>query len=81
MSLLKKRFKDGLFKGLKYLKLYICFEPLHKGFSAGYKRFDGTFINHHVGGILLTTIGQAGNDGMYPIAWTLVKGENSASRS
>ncbi|KAI4377366.1 hypothetical protein MLD38_015005 [Melastoma candidum] len=32
-----------------------------------------------VGGMLLTAVGRDGNDGMYPIAWAVVEGENQNS--
>ncbi|KAI4329875.1 hypothetical protein MLD38_028210 [Melastoma candidum] len=62
-----------------FRRLFVCFHPLLQGFLLGCIRFagfDGTFLKHKVGGISLTEVGCDENNGMFPIAWAAVEGEN-----
>ncbi|XP_022033043.1 uncharacterized protein LOC110934163 [Helianthus annuus] len=65
-----------------FFRLFICFDPIKKGFLAGCRRLlclDGCFIKTFLGGMLLVAIGRDGNDQMYPVAWAVVEGENNDS--
>ncbi|XP_031091088.1 uncharacterized protein LOC115996087 [Ipomoea triloba] len=63
--------------------MYICWEACKEGFK--YCRplvgVDGCHIKDKADGMMLTAIGMDANEGIYPIAYALVEGENTQSWS
>ncbi|KAL3517043.1 hypothetical protein ACH5RR_023945 [Cinchona calisaya] len=60
-------------------RLYICLEPLKRGFLSGCRPrigLDGCFLKGPNGGQLLTAVGMDTNNSIYPIAYALVGVEN-----
>ncbi|CAN1312798.1 hypothetical protein LINPERPRIM_LOCUS28760, partial [Linum perenne] len=67
---------------LTFRRIYVCLEPLKRGFLAGCRRFvgvDGCFLKNVNGWQLLSAVGVDGNGGMYPIAWAVVESETTES--
>ncbi|GKV06937.1 hypothetical protein SLEP1_g18754 [Rubroshorea leprosula] len=61
-----------------FLRMYVCFSALKKGFLAGCRRVigvDGAFLKGAYKGELLTAVGRDANNQMYPIAWAVVEVE------
>ncbi|XP_027156709.1 uncharacterized protein LOC113757788 [Coffea eugenioides] len=66
----------------RFLRLYICFEALKRGFKVGCRRVIEVDVCHLKGphlGILLTTVGIDANDCIYPVAYAVVEVENKNS--
>ncbi|GJS17730.1 hypothetical protein Tco_0412202 [Tanacetum coccineum] len=67
--------------GKSYFKrFYICFKGMKDGWLEGCRRvigLDGCFLKHTCRGELLTAMGRDANNQMYPIAWAVVRVENS----
>lgn len=58
----------------------ICFKGVKDGWLEGYRRtigLDGCLLKHICSGELLTIMGRDAKNKMYPIAWAVVKIENS----
>ncbi|GKV51891.1 hypothetical protein SLEP1_g58509 [Rubroshorea leprosula] len=65
-----------------FLRMYVCFSAMKKGFIAGCRRvigLDGAFLKGPHKGELLTAVGRDANDQMYPIAWGIVEVEKEES--
>ncbi|KAK1432692.1 hypothetical protein QVD17_09590 [Tagetes erecta] len=65
-----------------FSRVFVCFDGVKKGFLAGCRTFlclDGCFLKTFLGGMLLAAVGRDGNDQMFPVAWAVVKGENTDS--
>ena len=76
---LDKYTPDGVFR---FKRLYICFDSLAKGFVKGCQRvigLDACFRKSETKGQLICVVGKDGNNQMFPIAWSVVEGENQAS--
>ncbi|KAL5556111.1 hypothetical protein UlMin_038347 [Ulmus minor] len=59
-------------------RLYICFGALKKGFKDGCRPIiglDGCHLKGHQKGQILTSVGIDANNGMYPIAFSIVESE------
>ena len=73
--------KDALAKGKrKFLRMYICFDALKKGWQSGLRPFiglDGTFLKGICKGVLLVALGQDSMNSFYPLAWAIVDKETS----
>lgn len=66
----------------RFRRIYICLGPVKKGFVAGCRPIvglDGCHLRGPYGGQLLTAVGMDPDDGMYPIAWSIVDAENTAN--
>lgn len=66
----------------KFKRFYICLGPLKIGFKNGYRPLlglDGCHLKGPYGGQLLAAVATDANDGMYPLAWTVVEAENNDS--
>ncbi|XP_071937522.1 uncharacterized protein [Coffea arabica] len=66
----------------RFLRLYICFEALKRGFKAGCRRVigvDGCHLRGPHPGMLLTAVGIDANDCIYPVAYAVVEVENKNS--
>ncbi|GKA76125.1 retrovirus-related pol polyprotein from transposon TNT 1-94, partial [Tanacetum coccineum] len=67
--------------GKSYFKrFYVCFKGMKDGWLEGCRRvigLDGCFLKHICRGELLTTMGMDANNQMYPIAWAVVRVENT----
>ncbi|GKV50220.1 hypothetical protein SLEP1_g56932, partial [Rubroshorea leprosula] len=64
-----------------FLRMYVCFSVLKKGFLAGCRcviGVDGAFLKGVYKGELLTVVGRDANNQMYPIAWAVVEGLTKA---
>ena len=72
--------KDALAEGKrKFLRMYICFDALKKGWKSGLRPFiglDGTFLKGICKGVLLVTLGQDSMNNFYPLAWAIVDKKN-----
>ncbi|XP_027150245.1 uncharacterized protein LOC113750477 [Coffea eugenioides] len=65
----------------RFLRLYICFETLKRGFKAGCTPVigvDGCHLRGPHPGMLLTAGGIDANDCIYPVAYAVVEGLGSA---
>ncbi|KAL2922094.1 Transposase for insertion sequence element IS406 [Bienertia sinuspersici] len=65
-----------------FQRLFNCFDGLKKGWKEGCRRIicvDAAFLKTFLGGQILSAIGRDPNDQMFPIAWTVVEGENNLS--
>ncbi|GJZ82879.1 putative reverse transcriptase domain-containing protein, partial [Tanacetum coccineum] len=63
-----------------FKRFYICIKGMKDGWLEGCKRvigLDGCFLKHTSRGELLTAMGRDANNQMYPIAWAVVRVENS----
>ncbi|CAN1261691.1 hypothetical protein LINPERPRIM_LOCUS10952 [Linum perenne] len=73
---------DIQYDGLTFQSIYVCLDALKKGFKSGCRRFiglDGCFLKALTGWQLLAAVGIDANDGVYPIAWAIVKTESENS--
>ena len=67
---------------ITFKRLYICFDSLARGFVEGCRRvigLDACFLKSETKGQLMSVVGKDGNNQMFPIAWSVVEGENQAS--
>ncbi|XP_010675433.3 uncharacterized protein LOC104891435 [Beta vulgaris subsp. vulgaris] len=65
-----------------FQRFFVCFNGILHGWLAGGRKVlcvDGCFIKTFLGGMLLSAVGRDSNDQMYPLAWAVVEGENTAS--
>ncbi|GJU62779.1 retrovirus-related pol polyprotein from transposon TNT 1-94 [Tanacetum coccineum] len=63
-----------------FKRIYFCFKGVKDGWLAGCRKvigLDGCFLKHTCKGELLTAMGRDANNQMYPIAWAVVRVENS----
>ena len=63
----------------RFKRLYMCLEPLKRGYLAGCRCWigmDGCFLKGPYGGQLLTAVGMDANNKMYPLAIAVVGVEN-----
>ena len=63
----------------RFKRLYMCLEPLKRGYLAGCRcgiGMDGCFLKGPYGGQLLTAVGMDANNKMYPLAIAVVGVEN-----
>lgn len=70
--------------GIHTLRGFIFFKGVKDGWLEGCRRIiglDGCFLKHTCRGELLTAMGRDANNQMYPIAWAVVKVENSENWS
>ncbi|XP_060210408.1 uncharacterized protein LOC132637315 [Lycium barbarum] len=66
----------------RFLRMYICFDALKKGFRAGLRPFiglDGTFLKGKAKGQILTVVAQDSMNHFYYIAWAVVDKETKAT--
>ena len=66
----------------KFQRIYICLQPLKDGFKAGCRRIlclDGCFLKGSFKGQILAAVGVDADNGIYPVAWTVVEVENKDS--
>ncbi|XP_019179532.1 PREDICTED: uncharacterized protein LOC109174735 [Ipomoea nil] len=65
----------------RFLRMYMCWDACKDGFK--YCRpligVDGCHIKDKAGGMMLTAVGIDGNEGLFPIAYAIVEGENKDS--
>ncbi|XP_059630773.1 uncharacterized protein LOC132273741 [Cornus florida] len=62
--------------------LFICFEAMSKGFLEGCRPFiglDGCFLKGPYKGQLLSALGRDGDNGIFPIAFAVVRSETKQS--
>nr|GEW13510.1 hypothetical protein CTI12_AA105810 [Tanacetum cinerariifolium] len=67
-----------------FKRIYICFKGVKDGWLAGCRKvigLDGCFLKHTCKGELPTAMGRDANSQMYPIAWVVVRVENSENRN
>ncbi|KAK8554422.1 hypothetical protein V6N13_093417 [Hibiscus sabdariffa] len=67
-----------------FQRVYACLDACKKGYTAGCRpilSLDGCFLKGHYTGYILTAVGIDANDGIYPIAYAAVEGENFSSWS
>ncbi|KAK8946345.1 hypothetical protein KSP39_PZI006942 [Platanthera zijinensis] len=65
-----------------FKRLYICWGALKVGFLQGCRPIiglDGTHLKTTNGGVLLCAVGVDGNNGIYPVAYAMVRRENGKS--
>ncbi|CAN1762824.1 hypothetical protein LINPERHAP1_LOCUS8546 [Linum perenne] len=65
-----------------FKRVFIGFSSLRKGFLGGFLNMfglDGCFLKGEIEGMLLAAVGNDENNQVYPIAWAVVKGENTSS--
>nr|KAJ0223670.1 hypothetical protein LSAT_V11C200072000 [Lactuca sativa] len=65
-----------------FKRIYICLGPLKKGFAARRRDFvslDGAFMKGPYPGQILSAVGIDGNNGTYPLAYTVVESESANS--
>ena len=68
--------------GGRFMRLYVCLGPIKKAFSQHCRKIvglDGCHLKGPFGGQLLAAVGVDANEGMYPIAWSVVEAENTES--
>lgn len=66
----------------RFLRMYIGFDSLKKGWLAGCRKIigmDGCFLKGICKGELLCAIGRDANNQMFPLAWAVVEVENTDS--
>lgn len=64
----------------RFKRIYICLGPVKKGYLAGCRPIiglDGCHLKGPYGGQLLTAVGMDPDDGMFPVAWSVVDAENT----
>ncbi|KAF3650004.1 hypothetical protein FXO38_17365 [Capsicum annuum] len=73
--------KDVLVQGKRrFLRMYVCFEALKRGWISGLRPFiglDGTFLKGKFKGILLVALGQNSMKHFYPLAWAVIDRETA----
>nr|KAJ0197034.1 hypothetical protein LSAT_V11C700387090 [Lactuca sativa] len=60
----------------KFKRIYICLDPLKKGFKAGFRDllgFDGAHMKRPFPGQVLTTVGLDSNNDIYPLLMSLLR--------
>ncbi|KAL4563474.1 hypothetical protein LXL04_027517 [Taraxacum kok-saghyz] len=65
-----------------FKRVYVCLGPLKLGFKAGLRDFlglDGCFLKGPYPGQILSAVGLDSNNGIYPIAYSIVEKENTDS--
>ncbi|KAL4587996.1 hypothetical protein LXL04_000874 [Taraxacum kok-saghyz] len=65
-----------------FKRVYVCLGPLKLGFKAGLRDFlgfDGCFLKGPYPGQILSAVGLDSNNGIYPLAYSIVESENTAS--
>ena len=63
----------------RFRRLYMCLEPIKRGFLAGCRKWiglDGCFLKGPYGGQLLSAVGMDGDNKMFPLALSVVGVEN-----
>ena len=63
----------------RFRRLYMCLEPIKRGFLAGCRKWiglDGCFLKGPYGGQLLSAVGMDGDNKMFPLAMSVVGVEN-----
>ncbi|XP_076959335.1 uncharacterized protein LOC143635367 [Bidens hawaiensis] len=68
----------------QFRRIYICFGALKEWFKLGGRDLlglDGCFMKGPFPGQILTSVGMDGNNGIYPLAYSLVEAETTASRT
>ncbi|XP_019194863.1 PREDICTED: uncharacterized protein LOC109188688 isoform X2 [Ipomoea nil] len=65
----------------RFLRMYMCWEACKDGFKYCMPLIgvDGCHIKDKAGGMMLTPVGIDGNEGLFPIAYAIVEGENKDS--
>lgn len=65
----------------RFLRMYVCWEACKEGFKfcRPIIGVDGCHLKGKAGGMLLTAIGIDGNEGIFPLAYAVVEGENKDS--
>ncbi|XP_071933232.1 uncharacterized protein [Coffea arabica] len=59
----------------RFRRLYMCLEPIKRGFLAGCRKWiglDGCFLKGPYGGQLLSAVGMDGDNKMFPLAMSVV---------
>ncbi|KAH0729679.1 hypothetical protein KY289_000867 [Solanum tuberosum] len=73
--------KDALAEGKrKFLRMYMCFDALKKGWKSGLRPLiglDGTFLKGICKGMMLVALGKDSMNSFYPLAWAIVDKETS----
>ncbi|KAH0706388.1 hypothetical protein KY285_010890 [Solanum tuberosum] len=73
--------KDALAEGKRnFLRMYMCFDALKKGWKSGLRPLiglDGTFLKGICKGMMLVALGQDSMNSFYPLAWAIVDKETS----
>jgi len=73
--------KDALAEGKrKFLRMYMCFDALKKGWKSGLRPLiglDGTFLKGICKGMMLVALGQDSMNSFYPLTWAIVDKETS----
>ncbi|KAL4562872.1 hypothetical protein LXL04_026903 [Taraxacum kok-saghyz] len=65
-----------------FKRVYVCLGPLKLGFKVGLRDFlgfDGCFLKGPYPGQILSAVGLDSNNGIYPLAYSIVESENTAS--
>ena len=65
-----------------FKRVYVCLGPLKLGFKVGLREFlgfDGCFLKGPFPGQILSAVGLDSNNGIYPLAYSIVESENTAS--
>lgn len=73
--------KDAVAEG-RFLRMYICFDAMKKGFKGGLRPFiglDGTFLKGKAKGQLLVAVAQDAMNHFYPLAWAVVDKETKVT--
>ena len=68
---------------IKFQRLYVCLDAWKKGFMSDCRPvigFDGCLVKGHQKSQLLTTVGTDPDNGIYPLAWAVVKAENQDTK-
>ena len=82
-SIAKIQFEMTLGSAVPSVKrMFVGLDALKKGFFGGclpFIGFDGCHLKGPYGGVLLSAIGLDGNNGLYPIAYSIVESENKES--
>ena len=64
----------------RFMRFYVWLRPLKKAFSESCIKIvglDGCHLKGPFGGILLAVVGVDANDGMYPVAWSVMVSETT----
>jgi len=73
--------KDALAEGKRnFLRMYMCFDALKKGWKSGLRPLiglDGTFLKGICKGMMLVALGQDSMNSFYPLTWAIVDKETS----
>ncbi|XP_042497524.1 uncharacterized protein LOC122076265 [Macadamia integrifolia] len=79
-SIFKLQFenRNRMSDSLIFKRLFVCFDACKKGFLRGCRPFiglDGCHLKGRYGGVLLSAISVDGNNGIFPIAYSVVEVE------